>query len=126
MSPARLRVAVVGVGHVGRHHARILASLPDVELVAVVDTDAERAAEAAAATGAVAEGDARSVDGRVDAVSVAVPTDVHLAVARPLLERGIAVLVEKPMASTVAEAERPADGGPRLGRHPRRGPHRAL
>ena len=105
MSPARLRVAVVGVGHVGRHHARILASLPDVELVAVVDTDAERAAEAAAATGAVAEGDARSVDGRVDAVSVAVPTDVHLAVARPLLERGIAVLVEKPMASTVAEAD---------------------
>ena len=79
--------------------------MPDVELVAVVDTDAERAAEAAAATGAVAERDARSVAGRVDAASVAVPTDGHLAVARPLLERGIAVLVEKPMANTVAEAD---------------------
>ena len=99
------RIAVVGVGHFGRNHARILSALSDARLVAVVDVDAERAAAVAAETGATPETDVRALDGQVDAVTLAVPTEVHHAVALPLLERGIAVLVEKPMARSVAEAD---------------------
>ena len=96
---------MVGVGHFGRNHARILSALSDARLVAVVDIDAERAAAVAAETGARPETDVRALDGQVDAVTLAVPTEVHHAVALPLLERGIAVLVEKPMARSVAEAD---------------------
>lgn len=101
----RPRIAVVGVGHFGRHHARILATLPGALLVAVVDIDADRAAAAAAETGAAPETDVSALDGRVDAVTLAVPTESHHAVALPLLERGVSVLVEKPMARSVAEAD---------------------
>jgi len=102
----RLNVGVVGVGHLGRHHARLLAAMPGVNLVGVADLVADRAqAAAAAAAPAEALTDFRALLGRVDAVSVAVPTVDHLAVARPFLERGIAVLVEKPIAVSVAEAE---------------------
>jgi len=100
-----LRLAVVGVGHLGRHHARILAALPDVHLVAVVDTNRDRADAVAAASGTTAAYDYRAVLGRVDAVTIAVPTEVHHEIAIPLLEAGTAVLVEKPMARTVAEAD---------------------
>ncbi len=99
------RVAVVGVGHFGRHHARVLSTLPGVRLETVVDIDLARAQATAAEVGTAFAGDASSLDGRVDAVTVAVPTDVHHAVALPLLERGISVLVEKPIARTVAEAD---------------------
>src|SRR4029450_1963525 len=91
----RLRVAVVGVGHLGRHHARILSTLEGVELVAVVDTNSERAAAASATTGAPALTDFRDVlDASVDAVSIAVPTELHRDIALPFLQRGIAALVE--------------------------------
>jgi predicted dehydrogenase len=100
-----VKVAVVGVGHLGRHHARILATLPGVSLVAVSDLVPERAAAAAAATGAEIVSDCRQLIGRVDAVVVAVPTVAHLAVAGPFLEAGVHVLVEKPMAASVAEAD---------------------
>jgi predicted dehydrogenase len=100
-----LRVAVIGVGHLGRHHARILASLPDVELVAVVDTNRGRADEIAAANHTRAAYDARDIAGQVDAVTIAVPTVIHGEIARPFLEARIPVLVEKPLASTVAEAD---------------------
>jgi predicted dehydrogenase len=99
------RFAVVGVGHFGRHHARILSRLPEARLVMVVDIDPDRAAAVATETGAVPETDVRVLDGRVDAVTLAVPTELHHAVALPLLERGISVLVEKPMARSVAEAD---------------------
>jgi predicted dehydrogenase len=99
------RVAVIGVGHLGRHHARILSSLPGVELVAVVDTNRSRADEIAAAYGTAAAYDARDVEGRVDAVTVAVPTESHLQLAGPFLSAGAGVLVEKPMARTLAEAD---------------------
>jgi predicted dehydrogenase len=102
---AALRVAVIGVGHLGKHHARILSSLAGAELVAVVDTNRARADEIAAAHGTAAAYDARDVAGRVDAVTIAVPTESHLAVALPFLHAGVAVLVEKPMARTVAEAD---------------------
>jgi predicted dehydrogenase len=102
---APLRTAVVGVGHLGRHHARILAALESARLVAVVDINAQRASEVAGATGAKPLADYRELFDQVDAVSVAVPTELHGEIAVPFLERGIAVLVEKPMARTVAEAD---------------------
>jgi predicted dehydrogenase len=101
----KIRVAVVGVGHLGRHHARILASMPDVELVAVVDTNRARAEEIAAANRTRALFDARELAGRVDAVTVAVPTELHRDIALPFLTAGIPVLVEKPMARSLAEAD---------------------
>jgi len=100
-----LRVAVIGVGHLGKHHARILASLPGVELVAVVDTNRARAEEIAAAHGTRALFDARDLAGQVDAVAVAVPTERHREIAQPFLDAGIAAIVEKPLARTVAEAD---------------------
>jgi len=100
-----MRAAVVGVGHLGRHHARILPTLPGVTLSAVADRILERAQAAAAPSGAEAVDDERVLVGRVDAVVVAVPTVDHLAVARPFLEAGVPVLVEKPMASSLAEAD---------------------
>ena len=101
----RLRVAVVGVGHFGRHHARILSGLSGVHLEAVVDIDAARAETVASETGTSPETDVAALAGRVDAVTLAVPTASHHAVALPLLERGVSVLVEKPMARSVAEAD---------------------
>ena len=100
-----LRVAVIGVGHLGRHHARILASLPGVDLVAVVDTNRARADEIAAAHATRAAYDARDVMGQVDAVTIAVPTERHCDVALPFLQAGVAALVEKPMARSLVEAE---------------------
>ena len=102
---ATLRVAVIGVGHLGRHHARILSGLPGAQLVAVVDINATRAAEIAARHGTRALTDCREVFGEVDAVTVAVPTESHLEVARPFIERGIPALVEKPMARSEREAD---------------------
>ena len=110
----RPRVGVVGVGHVGRHHARILAQAPDVDLVSVVDIDRGRADRAASETGSRAGVDAQALLGHVDAVTVAVPTAAHARVAIPFLEAGIPVLVEKPIAASLAEADamiRSADRG---------------
>ena len=100
-----VRVAVIGVGHLGRHHARILAALPGAELVAVVDTNRSRAEEVAAAQRTRPFFDARDLAGAVDAVTVAVPTHLHRDIALPFLTSGVPVLVEKPMTRTVAEAD---------------------
>lgn len=102
----RFRVAVIGVGHLGQHHARLLGSMDGVELVGVVDTKPGRADEVAAKCGTRAWPVARELLERVDAVTIAVPTVSHLDVALPFLESGVAVLVEKPLAPTVADAER--------------------
>ena len=99
-----IRVAVIGVGHLGKHHARLLADVEGARLVAVVDTQADRAAAAAEGTGARALTDFRELIDGVDAVTIAVPTEIHRDVAMPFLERGTAVLVEKPITRTVAEA----------------------
>jgi predicted dehydrogenase len=98
-------VAVIGVGHLGRHHARLLSTMPGVAFVAAVDLDQSRAEAAVAGTAADALTDYRDLFGRVDAVTVAVPTVGHLTVAKAFLERGVHVLVEKPMASSLAEAD---------------------
>lgn len=102
----RLRLAVIGVGHLGQHHARLLAAMDDVELVGVVDTKPGRAEEVAAKYGTKAWPTVSELLGRVDAVTVAVPTVSHLDIALPFLEKGVAALVEKPLAPSVADAER--------------------
>jgi predicted dehydrogenase len=98
-----LRAAVVGVGHLGRFHAEKYAALPEAVLVGVVDRDPERAREVAEALGVRVFPDHRALVGIVDCASVAVPTRDHASVAGDLLAAGIDVLVEKPLASTVAE-----------------------
>jgi predicted dehydrogenase len=101
-----MRVAVIGVGHLGQHHARIYAAMDGVELVGVADTNGARAAEIAQKYGTAPFTDARDLVERVDAVSVAVPTDAHVDVALPFLDAAKAVLVEKPLAVSLAEADR--------------------
>ena len=99
-----LRVAVIGVGHMGRHHARVYGEMKDCELVAVIDQDIDRAREIAAKHGGEPAASAADFRGDIDAVTVAVPTVYHAEVAIPLMERGIAVLVEKPLAPNVNSA----------------------
>jgi predicted dehydrogenase len=99
-----MKAAVIGAGHLGRHHARILASLPGVTLAGIVDTNRDRANQVAAEHGAQAFGNFRDMTGKVDIVVVAVPTESHAAITMPLLEAGVHALVEKPIAQTVAEA----------------------
>jgi predicted dehydrogenase len=109
------RVAVVGVGHLGQHHARLLAGMPDVALVGVVDTEPGRAAEVGARYGAAPFTHASQVLDMVDAVSVAVPTVSHVEVASSFIERGIPTLVEKPLAASLQEADRLIDQANRRG-----------
>jgi predicted dehydrogenase len=101
---ARLRTAVVGVGYFGRFHARHYKECRGVDLVAVVDADRQKAEAVASEFGVEGIFDHRKLFGRVDAVSIAVPTSCHYEVARDLLEAGIHVLVEKPITADVAEA----------------------
>jgi predicted dehydrogenase len=108
----RLRAAVVGAGRLGREHARVYAGMAaragserDVELAAVVDVDFARAREVAARFGARAYEACEELDGQIDLASVVVPTLHHHAVASFLLERGVAVLVEKPMTATLGQAQ---------------------
>jgi predicted dehydrogenase len=90
-----LKVAVIGAGHMGRYHAQKFANCPGAELVAVVDPDPARATIS----------DYRTILGRIDAAVIAVPTDQHYAVARDCLQAGLHVLIEKPIATTVREAD---------------------
>jgi predicted dehydrogenase len=100
-----LRIAVIGVGHLGRHHARILASLPGATLVAVVDKNHARAEEIAASSGARPLVDYRELFGQVDAVTIAVPTELHAEIGLPFLTAGIPALIEKPLARSPSEAD---------------------
>jgi predicted dehydrogenase len=101
---SRLRIGVIGVGALGRHHARILSALETVELVAVAEPHAGRGQEIAQKHNTRWVADYRELLGVVDAVSIVVPTTAHRDVATEFLQRGIPVLVEKPLASTVEEA----------------------
>jgi predicted dehydrogenase len=104
ISPAaRLRVAVVGVGYLGRFHALIYSRLPDVHLVGLGDADRERAAEVAAEVGCAVCDSLEDLATQVDAASIVVPTTAHLQAAEPFLRRGCAVLIEKPIAATYEE-----------------------
>ncbi len=100
-----LPVGVVGVGALGRHHARHLAGLAEARLVGVYDTDPARAAAVAAEHGARAFGGLEELLREVEAVTVAVPTPAHAEVGLRALEAGVPVLMEKPLAATLAEAD---------------------
>jgi predicted dehydrogenase len=99
-----LRAAVIGVGRLGAIHARKYAAIPNLKLTHVVDTDAARAAEIARELGAIALEDHRELAGAVDLASVAAPGIYHHGIASDLMRAGIDVLVEKPMATTLAQA----------------------
>lgn len=101
----KLRVAVIGVGYLGRFHALIYSRMPDVELVGVVDPDVERARAVGAEAGCAGFADAAELLERVDAVSVVAPTTVHLDVAAPFLRLGVHMMLEKPIAATREEGE---------------------
>ena len=100
-----VRVAVVGVGYLGREHARLYAASGDVELVGVVDLHKSRAEEVAAQYNTRPFTDYREIVERVDAVSLAVPTTAHARMGVELLEAGVDVLVEKPIGSSIEEAQ---------------------
>jgi predicted dehydrogenase len=100
-----LRTAVIGVGYLGNFHAQKYAAIQDVDLIGVVDNDPKRAAEIASALGTQAFSDHRDLIGKVDAVSVVVPTQFHHAVARDFLAAGVHVLIEKPITVTIEEAD---------------------
>ncbi|HOA72444.1 MAG TPA: Gfo/Idh/MocA family oxidoreductase [Phycisphaerae bacterium] len=91
-------VAVVGTGHMGRHHVRVYHEMPETQLVGIVDLDLKRAQELADTYQTQAYDSIEPLLGKVQAVSVAVPTMAHLQVARPFIETGAAVLIEKPLA----------------------------
>jgi predicted dehydrogenase len=101
-----LPVGVVGVGHLGRHHARLLADLDGVDLIGVVDTRRERAEAVAAEFHTRAYTDFRELLGKTAAVTIAAPTPLHAEQARVFLEAGVHTLVEKPLAASVADGER--------------------
>ncbi|NJD39020.1 MAG: Gfo/Idh/MocA family oxidoreductase [Geobacter sp.] len=100
-----LRTAVIGVGYLGNFHAQKYAALEGVELVGVVDASPDRAAEVAAACGCGSFTDYRDLIGKVDAVSVVVPTQYHYEVAREFLAAGVHVLIEKPITVTIEQAD---------------------
>jgi predicted dehydrogenase len=100
----KMRVAVVGVGNLGKHHARVYTELTDVELAGVVDIDARTAERVARRLGVRAYARLSDIPGKLDGVSVVVPTEAHRPVALEALERGANVLIEKPIALDMAEA----------------------
>jgi predicted dehydrogenase len=109
LSARPIRTAVIGVGYLGRFHAQKYAQLEDSELVAVVDADGATAERVAKELGVEASTDYAAVLERVDAISIAVPTPLHHAIGCAALQRGVHVLMEKPIATTVAEARELVD-----------------
>ena len=101
----KIRVGVIGVGSLGQHHARVYASMPEVELVGVVDALPERAEEIAARFGTNAYSDYTKLFGKVDAVNIAAPTTAHAEIGVRCLKEGIHVLAEKPIAHTLEAAD---------------------
>ena len=102
-----IRVGVVGAGFIGRDHLAAYAGWPDAEIVGVADVDPERARAAAAPHGAAAFPDlpTMAAEARLDAISICVPTGLHLAAVREATAAGLHILLEKPMATSVAECD---------------------
>jgi predicted dehydrogenase len=112
----QLRVAVVGVGHLGQHHARLLASMDDVHLVGIVDTKPGRAEEIGAKFGVPGFTHLRDLPfDRLDAATIAVPTVSHVDVALPVIDAGLSILVEKPLASSLEKADQLIEAAARRG-----------
>ncbi len=104
MSNQPLRVGVIGVGHLGARHAEIYAAMPQVQLVGLCDINAERVQTLASTLGCLAVTDYRKLAREIEAASLAVPTCLHAEMGLALLRRGIHVLIEKPLATTLVEA----------------------
>ncbi|TSA11166.1 MAG: gfo/Idh/MocA family oxidoreductase [Deltaproteobacteria bacterium] len=102
----KVKVGVIGVGYLGQYHAEKYASMEEADLVGIVDIDKKRAHEIAEKYGAKTYTDYKDLIGKVEAVSVVVPTTLHYPVAGHFLRQGIDVLLEKPMTCTLAEASR--------------------
>ncbi len=102
----RLRLGVVGTGSMGRHHVRILAALPEAELVGIYDQRPEVAAELAAEHGTHSFSSLEELAAQVDAAVLAVPTYAHAQIGCELLAEGVHLLIEKPIAATLEEADR--------------------
>lgn len=103
---AKLKCGVVGVGYLGRHHARIYSELDSTELVGVMDNNREKAEEIAAQYGCRVFDSLDELGDACEAVSVVVPTDLHAQVAMPLLDKGCDLLIEKPICTSVEDAEK--------------------
>lgn len=112
---APLPVAVVGAGHMGKHHVRLYSQMPGARLVGVIDANLERAKALAEPLGVAYAAELTADFADVAAVSIAVPTIHHAPVARPLIERGVSVLIEKPLAPTAQEAAQIAELGRKNG-----------
>jgi predicted dehydrogenase len=113
----KIRVGVVGVGALGKHHARVYAALPDVTLVGVADTRPGRAEEIAGPLGTKALTDYRQLIGKIDAVSIATPTSLHAEIGAHFLQEGTHILVEKPISNSLEGADkliRVAEGNHRV------------
>lgn len=100
-----LKVAVIGVGYLGRHHARIYANMPGVKLVGVCDSNLERGQAIAKEYNTEFYADYKDLFGKIDAASLAVPTIDHCSIGCDLLKNKISVLIEKPIARTLSEAD---------------------
>jgi len=105
MEDNKIRCGVIGTGYLGQHHARIYAALEATELVGIVEADDARAEEICGLYDCQRFASPEALAGQCDAVSVVVPTDQHCAVALPLLEGGCHLLIEKPLCTSLAEAE---------------------
>jgi predicted dehydrogenase len=100
-----VKVGVIGVGYLGRFHAEKFAGLPEAELIGIVDTDPETARQVAQRFNVPAFSNYRNLLDKVDAVSIVVPTKLHHEIAKEFLKSGVDVLVEKPMTTTIKEAD---------------------
>ena len=105
----KTRVAVVGVGYLGKFHAQKYARMPNAELVGVVDIDEKLAKQVAAENQTEAISDYRELFGKVDAASVVVPTPYHFGISRDLLAHKIDLMIEKPITTSLAEADKLID-----------------
>ncbi len=105
MEHDKLRVAVIGVGHLGEYHVQKYKAIPNVELVGVVDANADRADEIAGRYEIAAYSNHEKILGMVDAVSLAVPTEMHFEVAKDVLSKGVHLLIEKPITYEIEPAD---------------------
>lgn len=106
MENPRIRTAVVGAGKMGAIHAKVYSQLPQSELVAVVDVDANKSQGLADRYNCLASTDCAEIVDKVDAVTIATPTVTHLALAKIFIKNKIAVLIEKPLAANVREGKK--------------------
>lgn len=112
----RIRIGVVGVGHIGKNHARVLAAVPEAELTAILDANAEAAGAMAATYGSRAVATLEEFAEAIDAATIATPTPSHFEIASFLLERGKHVLIEKPITENPAHAQQLVELAQRHGR----------